>query len=192
MKTARLRSLIRKYGDVGVVLVACYLLLYALWQRRRALLAAGAALGTLALMLIARYPRSVPFSSPEHLVTETEYTVIDLGTPPNCVYSVPLHINAAGQVVGFAPTRKDDRRAFLWQEGKMRDLGTLGGSHSLGTGINSRGEVVGTALTRNDDLYAFAFQDGKMKPLGAPPGTDDSAATSVNDNGQVAGVAGHG
>ncbi len=74
----------------------------------------------------------------------------------------------------------------------MRDLGTLGGSHSLGTGINSRGEVVGTALTRNDDLYAFAFQDGKMKPLGAPPGTDDSAATSVNDNGQVAGVAGHG
>ena len=50
----------------------------------------------------------------------------------------------AGEVVGWsAYDASGDMHAFLYSNGKMTDLGTLGGACSYGYGINASGEVVG-------------------------------------------------
>src|SRR5437868_14981684 len=54
MNTVRLRALIRKYGDIGVLLVACYIGLYHLWTKRRLLM--GACLLLLGLLLVLLWP----------------------------------------------------------------------------------------------------------------------------------------
>jgi probable HAF family extracellular repeat protein len=67
-------------------------------------------------------------------------------------------INERGQVVGRAETKAKDEaghpisHAFLWEDGKMRDLGTLpGGLESFAYGINERGQIVGTSETGAKD-----------------------------------------
>ena len=38
-------------------------------------------------------------------------------------------------------------RAFVYREGAMADLGTLGGDRSVGIAINERGEITGASDT---------------------------------------------
>jgi probable HAF family extracellular repeat protein len=59
-------------------------------------------------------------------------------------------INEQGQVVGWAETKKGDQHAFLWENGKMRDLGTLGGEESEAVAVNDRGQVIGVADTKTE------------------------------------------
>ena len=72
-----------------------------------------------------------------------EYTVTDLGKLPGGGNSFAYGgINASGQVAGLAYTAAD-LEAFLYSNGKMTDLGTLGGTQSWAYGINASGQVVG-------------------------------------------------
>jgi probable HAF family extracellular repeat protein len=84
--------------------------------------------------------------------------------------------------------------AFLWQNGTMTDLGTLGGDNSRAFGINSQGQVVGTAQIAQGDVYhAFLYSGGTMIDLNAQLPANSgwtviSDANSINDNGQIAGT----
>jgi probable HAF family extracellular repeat protein len=91
---------------------------------------------------------------------------------------------------------------FAWQNGVMSALPTLGGYDGYAAGVNNHGQVVGWAETAVHDSTCTAPQVLQfeavmwgpkvnqvmvLKPLGSDP---DSAATAINDRGQVVGISG--
>jgi probable HAF family extracellular repeat protein len=91
--------------------------------------------------------------------------------------------------------------AFRYFEGTMTPLPTLGGINGYGAGINQRGDVVGWAETRAHDTSCVTPQvlqfeavewraDGKLQELPPYAGDQDSAATAINDSGEVVGISG--
>jgi probable HAF family extracellular repeat protein len=121
------------------------------------------------------------------------YTLTDLGMfPGGNGYTVAYGLNASGQVVGYCATGSGagTDRAFLYSNGMMTDLGTLGGSWGQGCGINASGQVVGVSTTSDGSYRAFLYSNGTMTNLGTL-GTDpvSSRAYSINASGQVVGDA---
>ena len=106
--------------------------------------------------------------------------------------SLGLGINAAGQVTGYFQTNAEllTSRAFLYSDGTMKDLGTLGGTWSMGMAINASGQVVGySCLAGNNFSRAFLYSDGIMTDLGTLGlgGCNDTFALAINDAGQITG-----
>jgi probable HAF family extracellular repeat protein len=114
----------------------------------------------------------------------------NLGTLGGTGHSFAYAINNSSQVVGGASTYDGFYHAFLWQDGIMTDLGTLGGSYSYATGINNLGQIVGYSQTSNGFFHAFLWQDGAMMDLGTigePTYPGSSYANDINDAGKVVG-----
>jgi probable HAF family extracellular repeat protein len=112
----------------------------------------------------------------------TSYTVTDLG-----IDGCASDINANGQVVGWSYNPADSSYlAFLYSDGAIQNLGTLGGSHTLAYGINSSGEVVGQSFTSAGSPHAFLYSNGEMKDLGTLGGSY-SIAYGINSSGEVVG-----
>lgn len=115
--------------------------------------------------------------------------IVDLGDldPLWDNHSGASGINDAGQVVGCSYTDVPGQyHGFLWQNGSMQDLGTLGGRYSCGMAINEDGQVVGDSwLADNTTQRAFLW-DGGMQDLGSL-GWERSIAYDINDGGQVVG-----
>lgn len=119
---------------------------------------------------------------------------VDLGTLGGSATSLltlpflqPDHLNDRDEVTGSSLTASGQYHAFLWSNGRMRDLGTLGGASSYGYGINDRGEVVGQSQTATGAWSAFLWRDGVMIDIGALASPTRSAAHAINDRGQVLG-----
>ena len=93
-------------------------------------------------------------------------------------------------------------RGYFWRNGVMTPLPTLGGYQGFATGVNSRGQVVGWAETSVHDPTCNAPQvlqfravmweplNGTMRELPPLPGDSTSAATAINEQGQVVGISG--
>jgi len=128
-------------------------------------------------------------------------------------------INDHGQIVGYALNTTPDpfswigvflacpdtlprctsnstqTRAFLWENGHKRDLGTLGGPDAAAGGVNERGEVAGISYTNSipnattglPTVAAFLWRKGKMIDLGNFGGTF-TGITQINNRSQVIGT----
>lgn len=115
-------------------------------------------------------------------------------------FSFANAINPAGQVVGYSNigpgyAGSSITRGWLWENGVMTDLGTLGGASSIATGINPSGEVVGYSDVGADGtIHAFLWRNGVMTDLGALGGgygdalSTYSAAYGISAKGQVVGI----
>jgi probable HAF family extracellular repeat protein len=137
--------------------------------------------------------------------------IIDLGTFGGTV-SIAYAVNNRVQVAGFALNAIPDpfpllgfpflavppvtqSRAFLWEKGEMRDLGTLGGPDAAAFWVNESGQVAGCSLTNatpnpttgkpTADPFLWTKDDG-MIDLGTLGGAD-GCASDLNNRGQVVG-----
>jgi uncharacterized membrane protein len=96
-------------------------------------------------------------------------------------------------------------RAVVWEEGKIRALPNLGGHNGFATGANNHRQVVGwsqnTVLDPSCNQLFLKQQfratlwgpgENQIQELPPLPGTKDStsAATAINDKGQVVGISG--
>lgn len=120
----------------------------------------------------------------------------DLGTIGGSV-SHANAINNTDQIVGESENAAGRMRAFLWDRGKMADLGTLAddgpGAQSTANGINDAGWVVGESSARwSGQTCAVLWRRGQpaqdLNRL-VPPGSGWklSRATAISPNGNIVG-----
>lgn len=120
---------------------------------------------------------------------QPRFTVTDLGTLGGA--SEAFAISENGKVAGMY-TPGSYEQAFLWEDGVMQGLGTLGGSRSQARGVNDAGQVVGYSQTSSGYNHAFLWENGAMQDLGTFPGGIVSMANAINNSGQVAGHSSYG
>ena len=133
-------------------------------------------------------------NGPTHALLYSRGKVTDLGMLPGANVSVVTGINRKGQVVGYSGVEETPNsgsysmlRAFLYTNGSMQDLGTLGGTYAYAEAINDDGVVVGSAYTASDDCaQAFVYRNGVMSPVGTCQTT--LRAFLLNKRGNITGI----
>ena len=125
-------------------------------------------------------------------------------------------INDRGEAVGLAETSVPDPdgedmcafgtkltcRPFLWRDGHMMALPTLGGNNGQASAINNRGQIVGISETTVPDsgcppskkpgttVLPVMWEKGEVRPLPALPGEPDGFVQGLNNQGQAVGATG--
>jgi probable HAF family extracellular repeat protein len=105
-------------------------------------------------------------------------------------YTSAADLNDKGQVTGFARDSAGVNHPYLYQNGVMKDLGSLGGRGGTGNAINASGVVTGSSDTATSE-HAFLYKDGKMLDLDPKGKADFSIGFHISDKGDVLGFAGN-
>jgi probable HAF family extracellular repeat protein len=125
-------------------------------------------------------------------------------------------INDRGEAVGMAETSVPDPdgedicafgtgltcRPFLWRDGHMSALPTVGGNNGQASAINNRGEIAGFAETTILDsgcppgapartASPVLWKQGKAQALPTVGSDPDGVAFGINDQGQAVGYSGN-
>jgi probable HAF family extracellular repeat protein len=168
---------------------------------------------------------NLPSNLSRHAVLWRHGAAFDLGTlgGPNSNVAWPVK-NNRGIIVGISQTATPEPLGetwscsaffppgpnnsgytclgFVWEDGEMRALPTLGGNNGFATGANNRGHVVGWAENTVRDPTCVAPQvlqfraviwgprRDHIEELPLIPGDTSSAATAINNRGQVVGISG--
>ena len=124
-------------------------------------------------------------------------------------------INDLGEAVGLAETSVPDPdgedmcgfgthltcRPFLWRDGYMMGLPTLGGNNGQASAINNRGQIVGISETTVQDsgcppskpgkiISPVLWEKGEARPLPTLVGDQDGFVQGINNRGQAVGSSG--
>jgi len=112
-----------------------------------------------------------------------------------------VYINERGQVIGSAYTNATPNLTtgfptadpFLWENGRMIDLGNFGGTNAgtsgLIWGLNNRGQVIGYLNLPGDQAtHPFLWDHGKLTDLGTFGGSFGQP-NWINDAGDTVGFA---
>jgi probable HAF family extracellular repeat protein len=162
----------------------------------------------------------------EHGFLWRDGVITDLGTLGGLNSSVPTPVkNDRGLITGVAQTTTFDplgefwgasflcgtgpcqgfqsvEVGFLWQDGVMTALPTLGGNNGASLGANNRGQVVGVAETAIQDpscalpqkllfdAVVWGPKPGEIQVLPTFPGDSAAAASAINDEGEIVGTSG--
>lgn len=115
----------------------------------------------------------------------------DLELLPGGHYGAAAGVNDGGVVVGVSDTADGTNHAVLWREGRITDLGTLGGFISSADAINDRGWVIGISSTADEITHAFVWKEGEMTDLGTlVRGVyQGSRAHDIDNRGRIVGSA---
>lgn len=132
--------------------------------------------------------------------TFTDIGKIGTGTPTTGLASIGNAINNVDQVVGRAwasSTSTGDFRAFSWQGGVIRDLGTLAGcTQSEALDLNDNGQIVGAATSCSSFTdEALVWQSATAAGVSinsivqgaGQPWPNVRRASGINDSGVVLG-----
>lgn len=125
-------------------------------------------------------------------------------------------INDRGEAVGMAETSVPDPngedmcgfrtnktcRGFLWRNGQIMALPTLGGNNGQAAAINNRGQIVGISETTVPDsgcpankqpgttILPVMWEKGEVRALPTLPGEPDGFAQGLNNQGLAVGATG--
>lgn len=113
---------------------------------------------------------------------QVKYEITDLGTLSQNSYATAINNN--GQVVGYAFT-SNGVRAFIHENGAMKEIATPGGQSGAAFAINDSGLVVGYYNDSNGARRAFSWSNGSAKSLGSFG--MESVAYGVNNTGKIVG-----
>ncbi len=101
-------------------------------------------------------------------------------------------LNDAGMVAGVRYHGPDGSistsEPFLYRDGRVELLGSLGGNYGAATALNRRGDVVGVSQPASGDGVPFIYRDGRMTTLPLPPAAVVGGPLEINAQGQVIGM----
>jgi probable HAF family extracellular repeat protein len=153
-----------------------------------------------------------------HAVVWRKGKLTDIGAPGlGGINSLATGVNESGFAVGAAQTQDFSGEdfcgfnafgltesnttcvPFIWNQGTMLPLGTLGGANGYANMINGQGEVVGYAETTEPErgcavnrFLPVRWREGSAQPQSLPliKGDSDGVAAWINDRGQAVGATG--
>jgi probable HAF family extracellular repeat protein len=158
---------------------------------------------------------NLPGDTQQHAFLWIHELKIDLRTLGGPNSNLRWGVNGRGQVVGAAETSTPDPNGedfcgfgthltclpFLWQNGVMNPLPTLGGDNGEAGDINNRGQVAGAAENSTPDstcpapevfhFHPVVWENGQIQELPTVSGDPDGVAQGINDSGQAVGASGN-
>lgn len=133
------------------------------------------------------------------VAADSRYRITDLGDlTSDRAHGVTFvsGINEKGEIVGQSFNNQLRARAFLWQKGRMTDLGDIGSPGGKppvlsAFAVNQHAQVVGTSMANGSSspIRGFRWERGRILELRTLRGMGtDTFATGINGKGDIVGA----